>query len=79
VRAEVLVRVLGEKGVYIGTGAACSRGKISRVLLESGVQRSLAEGAVRISMSGDNTEKDIDVCLEQMTQAVKDLRKFGRR
>lgn len=79
VRAEVLVRVLGEKGVYIGTGAACSRGKLSRVLLESGVKRELAEGAVRISMSALNTKRDIEICVEELDRAVKQLRAFGRR
>lgn len=79
VRAEVLVRVMGEKGVYIGTGAACSRGKLSRVLLESGLDRQLAESAVRISMSTLNTESDIDICAQELKQAVDKLRVFSRR
>lgn len=79
IRAEVLVRVLGEMGIYIGTGAACSRGKVSRVLLESGLGKQEAEGAVRISMSALNTEADIDICAEELDKAVKKLRSFGRR
>lgn len=78
-RAEVLVRVLGDKGIYIGTGAACSRGKLSRILLESGIDRSIAEGAVRISMSTMNTPEDIDTCIEAIDKAVKQLRRFSRR
>ncbi len=79
VRAEVLVRVLGEKGIYVGTGAACSRGKVSRVLLESGFSKQEAEGTIRISMSALNTESDIDICAEELEKAVKKLRSFGRR
>lgn len=79
VRAEVLVRALGEKGIYIGTGAACSRGKVSRVLTESGIKSELAEGAVRISMSALNTQNDIEICAEALDKAVKKLRAFGRR
>lgn len=79
VRAEVLVRVLGEKGIYIGTGAACSRGKVSRVLLESGVDRECAQGAVRISMSRFTTQQDIDICAEELRSAVLNLRKYGRK
>lgn len=75
VRAEVLARLLGERGVCIGTGAACSRGKVSRVLLESGVPRALAEGTVRISMSADNTADDIRICLEALEGAAKQLRR----
>ncbi len=79
IRAEVLARTLGENGVCIGTGAACSRGKVSRVLLESGVKRSLAEGTVRISMCGDNTTDDIQICLESLKNAVLQLRRFSQR
>ncbi len=79
IRAEVLVRVLGEKGIYIGTGAACSRGKVSRVLLESGFSKQAAEGTIRISMSALNKESDIDICAEELEKAVKKLRSFGRR
>lgn len=79
VRAEVIVRVLGEKGVYIGTGAACSRGKLSRVLLESGVEKSLAEGALRISLSAMNTKEEIEICVDEMQKAVKQFRRFRRK
>ncbi len=79
IRAEVLVRVLGEKGIYIGTGAACSRGKLSRVLLESGVQREYAQGAVRISMSRFTTLREIEICAGELKSAVKKLREFGRK
>ncbi len=79
IRAEVLVRLLGESGICIGTGAACSRGKVSRVLLESGIKRPLAEGTVRISMCGDNTTDDIQICLESLKNAVEQLRRFSHR
>lgn len=77
--AEVLLRTLGEKGIYIGTGAACSHGKISRVLLESGVDKSAAQGAVRISFNAMNTKQEIDIFLDEANKAVKQLRRFNRR
>jgi len=78
-RAEVLVRLLGEKGICVGTGAACSRGRISRILLECGVKRAGAEGAIRISMSALNTEEEIDILLEELAAAVRQLKRFGRK
>lgn len=79
VRGEVLARVMGEKGICIGTGAACSRGKLSRVLLESGVKRSFAEGTVRVSFSAYNTLEEVAVCLEQLKSTVTQLRRFARK
>ncbi len=78
-RGEVLVRLLGEKGICVGTGAACSRGKVSRALLACGVPHSEAEGAVRISMSSRNTETEIDILTEELRAAVGQLRRFGRK
>jgi len=78
-RAEVLVRLLGEKGICIGTGSACSRGKISRTLLACGVKRGEAEGAIRVSLSALNTEQEIGVFLEALEEAAGRLRRFGRR
>lgn len=78
-RAEVLVRLLGEKGIYIGTGSACSRGKLSRTLTECGLMRDEVEGAVRISMSALNTQEEIDLFLKELETAIKQLRRFGRR
>lgn len=77
-RAEVLVRLMGENGIYIGTGAACSKGKLSRVLLESGIERRLAEGTVRISFGRNNTLEEVDICLEEMKNAAKSLRRLKR-
>ena len=79
VRGEVLARVMGEKGICIGTGAACSRGKLSRVLLECGVKRTFAEGTVRISFSEQNTLDEVAVCLEELKSTVTQLRRFSRK
>ncbi len=78
VRAEVLARTLGEQGICIGTGAACSRGKVSRVLLECGIPKKLAEGTVRVSMCEANTAEDIQTCLEALERTVKQLRRFSQ-
>ncbi len=79
VRAEVLARLLGEKGIFIGTGSACARGKLSRTLTECGVKREEAQSAIRVSMCGRNTAGEIDVFVEELAGAVKQLRRFGRR
>jgi cysteine desulfurase len=79
VRGEVVARLMGEKGICIGTGAACSRGKLSRVLLECGVGRPLAEGTVRVSFSHQNTAHDVEACLQELINTVAHLRRFSRK
>jgi len=79
IRAEVLVRLLGEKGICIGTGAACSHSKASRILLECGVKQAEAEGAIRISFSALNTQEEIDIFTEELATAVGQLKRFGRK
>lgn len=78
-RGEVLVRLLGEKGICVGTGSACSHGKVSRILLECGIKQAEAESAVRISLSRLNTIEEIEIALEELSSVVKQLRRFGRR
>jgi cysteine desulfurase len=68
-----------KKGVMIGTGAACSRGKLSRVLLECGVDRAHAEGVARISFCADNTLEEVAVCLDILRDTVSVLRRFSRK
>ncbi len=60
VPGEVLVRVMSDKGFAISTGSACSaRGKKNlRVLENMGVDRKVAESAVRISIGPETTEDD---------------------
>jgi cysteine desulfurase len=79
VRGEVLARAMGEKGVMIGTGAACSQGKLSRVLLECGVDRARAEGAVRVSFCANNTPDEVAACLDILQDTVNALRRFARK
>ncbi len=74
VRAEVLVRLLGSQGIFIGSGAACSRGKVSRTLLECKVPRNLAECAVRISLCRYNTQEEVGILINALKKAVKQLR-----
>lgn len=69
-KAEVFVHALEEKGIYVSTTSACSSKKkaISHSLLAMNVPRELAESAIRISLSFDNT---MDEAVEVIA-AIKD-------
>jgi cysteine desulfurase len=64
VKAETQVMALDLAGVCISAGAACSSGRVQRsaVLAAMGVEESLADTAIRISLGWDTRPEDID-CL----------------
>lgn len=62
VRSETLLHSLSSKGIFVSSGSACSsKAKLSSVLLSFGLDKSLAESAVRVSFSSYNTEKEVEI------------------
>lgn len=83
-RGEIIVHALEEKGLYVSAGSACSSGKRSRqpshVLTAMGVDKRVAEGAVRFSWHPRTSRADLERALavvEERTQWL--LGMMGRR
>ena len=77
VKAEVLVRALEGKGIYISTGAACSsRRKGENHLKWLGLDAKRSESAVRFSFSGQNTEDEARICMKALAETVAELRRI---
>ena len=58
-RAEVLLHLLNDSGVLVGTGSACSsKNRFSRVILACGIGEKRAGGVLRISFSPNNTDEE---------------------
>lgn len=73
-RGETVMHELNDKGLIVGTGSACSsnsKKRYSRVLLACGVKENMADGALRISFSAENTVKEIEEAAEIMNSVVK--------
>ncbi len=68
VRSETMLHFLAQKGIYVSSGSACTKGKQSHVLTAMGLERTRIQTAIRISFSQETTQQDID-CL---VQAVKE-------
>ncbi len=83
IRGEVLLHSLEQEGIYISTGSACSSKKkkvFSHVLKEMGLTDNQMEGAIRFSISHENTEDEIEYTIEKLVDIVGKLRKvIGRR
>ncbi len=74
-RSETLLHFLENKNIFVSSGSACAKGKPSYVLEALGLNRALADSALRLSFSRDNTKEDIDLTFEALSQATKKLRK----
>lgn len=66
-KSEVLVRVLGDKGICVSAGSACHRGKPSHVFAALPIGKPMKEGAFRVSFGGENTKEEAD----QLVQALR--------
>lgn len=77
IKAETFIHALEEKGIYVSSTSACSskRKKASKTLLAMGVTENLADKAIRISLSFDNTIKEAREFLAAVKQMVSQFRK----
>ena len=81
VGGEVLLHALEEKAIYVSTGSACSahkKGK-NRILNAMGVVGERQEGAIRFSLSHENTPAEMDLAAEAIEDILPILRRFRRR
>ena len=71
-----LLLLLDAKGIAASSGSACTSGSLdpSHVLLALGLPHEVAHGSLRLSLSGANTQEDVDYMLQEIPQVVSYLR-----
>lgn len=81
VRAEVVLHALEEKEIYVSSGSACATNNphVSATLKAIGLDSSLLDSTIRISMSVFTTKEQIDYTIEQLCEIIPMLRRFARR
>lgn len=81
VRSEVMLHSLEEYGIYVSAGSACSSHKPapSRTLQAIGLSKGALESTIRISLSVDTTEEEIDYTVAKLKEIIPFRRKFVRR
>ena len=79
IEGESLLLLLDFKGICASSGSACTSGSLdpSHVLLAIGLPHAIAHGSLRITLSDDNTDEDIDLLLEVIPQIVSQLRSMS--
>ncbi|HEY2419945.1 MAG TPA: cysteine desulfurase family protein [Neobacillus sp.] len=73
-KSETFIHALEEKGIYVSTTSACSSKKKtpSKTLLAMGVSENLADSAIRLSLSFDNT-------IEEAKQVIAAIEAIGKQ
>ena len=76
VEGESLLIMLDNKGICASSGSACTSGSLdpSHVLLAIGLPHEIAHGSLRLTLSAENTEEEIDYVAETIKQVVQRLR-----
>lgn len=73
VRAETMLHYLSDRGIYLSSGSACSRGHESHVLSAMGLSRERIDSALRLSFSRYNTKEEIDVFADALRDGLSNL------
>ena len=79
IEGESLLLWLDIAGICASTGSACSSASLdpSHVLLAMGVPHEKAHGSLRLSISHETTEEDIDYIIENVPAIVEKLRNMS--
>lgn len=72
-KSEVIVRVLGDRGVCISSGSACHKGKPSHVFAAMNLPKPWLDGALRLSFSPDSTREEADALVSALRDAAGSL------
>lgn len=79
VEGESLLILLDKKGICASSGSACTSGSLdpSHVLLAIGLSHEIAHGSVRLTISDETTEEDIDYAVDSLKEIVDRLRSMS--
>ncbi len=79
IEGESLLIMLDMKGICASSGSACTSGSLdpSHVLLAIGLPHEIAHGSLRMTLSEENTKKEIDFVADELKGIVERLRSMS--
>lgn len=79
IEGESLLLLLDDKGICASSGSACTSGSLdpSHVLLAIGRVHDVAHGSLRLTLSAENTETEIDYTVRAVKEVVSQLRQMS--
>ena len=69
-----MLHFLENRGIYVSSGSACSKGKQSGVLEQYRIPMKRADSAIRVSITADTTVEELDSFVEALTDGIKKIR-----
>lgn len=75
IRSEPILNTLSGMGIYVSSGSACAKGHKSAVLTAMGLDDSRIDSALRISLSRDTTEEELNALLDGIKYVQENLRR----
>ena len=79
IEGEGMLLQLAARGICVSSGSACTSGSLdpSHVLLAIGRPHEVAHGSLRLTLSEENTQEEVDYIIEETTKVVKYLRELS--
>lgn len=79
--SALMLNFLGKNGIHLSSQSACSSkgNKISRVIMEMCQDKQISSSSIRISLSADHSEEDIQYllqCILGMVKSMSENKKF---
>ena len=76
IEGESLLILMDKNGICASSGSACTSGSLdpSHVLLAIGLPHEIAHGSIRLTLSRETTEEDIDYTVDTLKKVVERLR-----
>ena len=81
VNRQEFIMAADMQGLSVSTGSACASGSSdpSPILIAMGLEQEVIEGSIRISLSAQTTESEIDLAAERIVLIVNNLRRQKSR
>jgi cysteine desulfurase len=74
IKSETMLHFLSARGIYVSSGSACSsHGHASGTLESFGLESKEADCTIRVSLSGEESDDDIDTFIAALANGVDSL------
>ena len=74
IRSQGLINCLQDRGICVSAGSACAKGHRSHVLQALGLSAAVIDGSIRVSLSAQNTEQDLQALHDALLAAKVTLK-----